>query len=155
MVDYLDEVVERVVWHIRELLDVGWMRVEVVTDHGWILLPGGMEKVDLPVAVTAKKKGRCARLKEGAVIDGPTVPWFWDQDVRIAVAPGASCFEANKEYEHGGVSPQECIVPRLTVSVGATAAAAGMAEITKVTWLGLLCRVEIAGVNQRITADIR
>ena len=30
--------------------------------------------------------------------------------------PGISCFEANKEYEHGGVSPQECVVPRLTVT---------------------------------------
>ena len=36
-------------------------------------------------------------------------------DVRIALAPGVTCFEANKEYEHGGVSPQECIVPRLAV----------------------------------------
>ena len=50
----------------------------------------------------------------------PTVPWFWDPDVRIALAPGATCFEANKEYEHGGVSPQECIVPRLTVTCWST-----------------------------------
>ena len=53
-----------------------------------------------------------------ASVDVPTVPWFWDPDVRIALAPGATCFEANKEYEHGGVSPQECIVPRLTVTAG-------------------------------------
>ena len=35
---------------IRELLDAGWKRVDVVTDHGWMLLPGGMEKVELPAA---------------------------------------------------------------------------------------------------------
>ena len=28
----------------------GWERVDVVTDHGWILLPGEMEKVELPIA---------------------------------------------------------------------------------------------------------
>ena len=108
-----------------------------------------MEKVDLPVAVAAKKKGRCARLKEGAVVGGPTVPWFWDQDVRIAVAPGASCFEANKEYEHGGVSPQECIVPRLSVKVGSAQPTAAGPEIVSVKWLGLLCRIALAGVHCR------
>ena len=108
-----------------------------------------MEKVELPAATTEVKKGRCARLKDGAAVDVPTVPWFWDQDVRIAVAPGVTCFEANKEYEHGGVSPQECIVPRLTVTAGARRRRRGGPEITKVKWLGLLCRVEFTGVGRR------
>ena len=88
LVDHLDEEVDRIVGRIRELLDAGWQRVDVVTDHGWLLLPGGMEKVELPPATTEVKKGRCARLKDGAVVDVPTVPWFWDPDVRIALAPG-------------------------------------------------------------------
>jgi len=155
LVDYLDEEVERIVARIRELLDAGWERVDVVTDHGWILLPGGMEKVELPVATTAIKKGRCARLKDGADVAVQTVPWFWDADVRIALAPGVTCFEANKEYEHGGVSPQECIVPRLRVAAGAAVKATGGPEITKVKWLGLLCRVEFAGVGQGVVVDLR
>ncbi len=155
LVDYLDQDVERIVTRIRELVEAGWERVDVVTDHGWILLPGGMEKVELPVATTDKKKGRCARLKEGAVVTTPTVPWFWDQDVRIALAPGVTCFEAGKEYEHGGVSPQECIVPRLTVTAGAASAVTGGPEITKVKWLGLLCRIELAGVGGGVVADLR
>ena len=155
LVDYLDEEVERVVARIRELLDDGWERVEVVTDHGWLLLPGGMKKAELPVATAEVKKGRCARLKEGADVAVPTVPWFWNQDVRIALAPGISCFEANKEYEHGGVSPQECIVPRLTVTAPAVAKATGGPEITKVKWLGLLCRIEFKGVGPGVTADLR
>ena len=155
LVDYLDEEVDRVITRIRELLDAEWSRVDVVTDHGWILLPGGMEKVDLPVAATEVKKGRCARLKDGAVVDAPTVPWFWDSNVRIALAPGATCFEAGKEYEHGGVSPQECIVPRMTVTAGAGPTTVGAPEITKVKWLGLLCRIELAGVGPRVVADIR
>lgn len=155
LVDHLDEEVGRIVARIRELLDAGWQRVDVVTDHGWLLLPGGMEKVELPPAVTEVKKGRCARLKEGAEVGTPTVPWFWDQHVRIALAPGVTCFETNKTYEHGGVSPQECIVPRLTVTAGIAPAATGGPEITKVKWLGLLCRIELARVGSGVIADLR
>jgi len=155
LVDYLDEEVERIVIRIRELLDAGWNRVEVVTDHGWILLPGGLDKIDLPVAVTEIKKGRCARLKDGAEVAVPTVPWFWDQNVRIALAPGVTCFEANKEYEHGGVSPQECIVPRIAVIAGAVAKATGGLEIKNIKWLGLLCRVEFTGSTQGVIVDLR
>jgi hypothetical protein len=154
LVDHLDEDVGRIVDRIRELLDSGWERIDVVTDHGWMLLPGGMEKVELPPATAELKKGRCARLKDGAAVDVPTVSWFWDPDVRIAIAPGATCFEANKEYEHGGVSPQECIVPRLTVTAGTAAPTSGPA-FTKVKWFGLVCRVDISGVPKGTVADIR
>jgi hypothetical protein len=155
LVDELDQEIDKIARRVRELLKVGWQQVDVLTDHGWILLPGGMEKADLPVAVTAKKKGRCARLKEGAAIDGPTVPWFWDQDVRIATAPGVSCFEANKQYEHGGVSPQECIVPRLSVKAGPSQPTPEGPEILSIKWLGLLCRIALAGDSAGITADLR
>ena len=113
-----------------------------------------MEKVELPPATTELKKGRCARLKAGATVDVPTVPWFWDPDVRIALAPGATCFEANKEYEHGGVSPQECIVPRLSVTAGVEAPTGGP-EFTKVKWLGLQCRIEFSGVIDGMEVDLR
>ena len=155
MVEFLEEEVNRIAGRIRELLDAGWMQVDVVTDHGWVLLPGGMEKAELPAATTELKKGRCARLKDGASVEVPTVPWFWDPDVRIALAPGASCFEANKEYEHGGVSPQECVVSRLTVRTGAQQARLNGPEFTKVKWLGLQCRVEFSGVTEKVTVDLR
>lgn len=154
LVDHIDAEVDRITTRIRELLDAGWQRVDVVTDHGWVLLPSGMEKVDLPPATAEVKKGRCARLKDGAVVDVPTVPWFWDPDVRIALAPGVTCFEANKEYEHGGVSPQECIVPRLAVTAGSKATTGGP-EFTKVKWLGLQCRVEFTGVTGKAVVDLR
>jgi hypothetical protein len=114
-----------------------------------------MEKVELPVATAEVKKGRCARLKEGAVVEAPTVPWYWDQDVRIALAPGVTCFESGKEYEHGGVSPQECIVPRLTVAVDQSVGAVTGPKITKVKWLGLLCRIELADAGKGVVADLR
>lgn len=155
LVEYLDEEVGRIVGRVRDLLDAGWKRVDIVTDHGWLLLPVPLEKVDLPVAATDIKKGRCARLKEGAVVDFSTVPWFWNQDVRIALAPGVTCFEAGKQYEHGGVSPQECVVPRLSVTAGMAGRATTGPEITKITWLGLLCRVEVAGVERGVEVDLR
>jgi len=52
------------------------------------------------------------------------------------------------------VSPQECIVPRLTVIAGA-AATTGGPEFTKVKWLGLQCRIEFTGVTDKVVADIR
>lgn len=154
-VDEIDRELDDIAKRVKVLLDAGWEQVDVVTDHGWILLPGGLEKVDLPAATVELKKGRCARLKEGASVSVPTVPWHWDPHVRIALAPGIGCFEANKEYEHGGVSLQECVVPRLHVSVGAARVTTGGAAITKLKWLGLMCRIEFENVAPGATVDIR
>lgn len=151
----IDDQVARITRRIRELCDGGWKKVTVVTDHGWLLLPGGLPKnEDLPVAVTEVKKGRCARIKDGADIAVPTVPWHWDRNVRIALAPGISCFEANQSYEHGGVSPQECVVPRLTVTSG-NAPTATRAELTKTKWRGLTLVVEFTGLPDGATVDLR
>jgi len=155
LIEDIDREIDKIARRVRQLLEAGWQQVDITTDHGWILLPGGMEKIELPVATTVKKKGRCARLKEGAAVETPTIPWFWDQDVRIAVAPGVTCFEANKEYEHGGVSPQECIVPRLSVRAGSGRPTADGPEIVNIKWLGLLCRIELTGVSADVRADLR
>jgi hypothetical protein len=155
LVDELDGELDRIARRIEVLLAAGWKRVDVVTDHGWLLLPAGLEKVELPAAAVELKKGRCARLKDGAQVAVPTVPWHWDRDVRIALAPGVSCFEANQEYEHGGVSPQECVVPRLQVRAAAAAVATGGAAITKLKWLGLICRVDFDNVPLGATVDVR
>ena len=102
---------------IEALLRHGWQQVVVVTDHGWLLLPGGLPEADLPQHLTHRRKGRCAVLKEGAVTDQQTIPWRWDATVRIAIASGIRCYEAGQEYEHGGLSPQECVTPLITVTV--------------------------------------
>lgn len=147
--------VARIVRRTRELLNAGWSVVTIVTDHGWLLLPSGLPKNDsLPVAATVTKKGRCARLKDGASVDTPTVPWHWDNNVRIAIAPGISCFEANQPYEHGGVSPQECFVPRLTVTASA-ATVRSRAEITNIKWRGLTLVIEFADLPDGAKVDLR
>jgi len=38
------EELEGILERIAELLDAGWRTVRVVTDHGWILMPGGTAK---------------------------------------------------------------------------------------------------------------
>lgn len=138
---------------IAALLEHGWARVVLITDHGWLLLPGGLPKAELPEHLTVLRKGRCARLKDFAVTSQPTAPWFWDADVQLALAPGSHCFEAGKEYEHGGLSPQECVTPVITVTraEGATSPA----RIEAVTWRGLRCTVKISGGVPGLRVDLR
>ena len=138
---------------IAQLLDHGWKSIVVVTDHGWLLLPGGLPKAELPEHLTEVRKGRCARLKDGAQTDQQVVPWRWDPSVRIAVAPGIHCYEAGKKYEHGGISPQECVVPILTVH--RPASTEGFLVIESVTWRGLRCTVTAPAARPPLRADLR
>jgi hypothetical protein len=139
---------------VQALLDHGWPRVVIVTDHGWLMLPGGLPKTELPIHLTQKRKGRCAVLKEGADVDQQTVPWRWDERVQIAMAPGISCYEAGKEYEHGGLSPQECITPVITV-VRAEEGEAEPLSIERIQWKRLRCTVKISGGRPGLRVDVR
>jgi len=147
------EEVRGITERVQALLDAGWSEVKIVTDHGWLLLPGGLPKAELPEHLTESRKGRCARLKPTSQTDQQTVPWRWDPDVRIAVAPGIGCYVAGREYEHGGLSPQECVTPVLRVRAGARTQPA--ATISDVKWRGLRCRVQVADATPGIMVDIR
>jgi hypothetical protein len=138
---------------ITALLEAGWKQVAVITDHGWLLMPGGLPKASLPEHLTVIRKGRCARLKSGAQIDDQIVPWHWDNSVPIAMAAGIGCYEAGREYEHGGLSPQECVVPVLTVRQPAGAAAP--VRIEAVVWKGLRCNLRLSGASEQMSVDIR
>ncbi len=104
----LPDQIRQLATRISELLNAGWQRVVVVTDHGWLLLPSQLPKHPLPEHLAVVRKGRCARLNEA--IQPPAgvirLPWRWNDDVQIALAPGIHAFEAGKVYEHGGLSPQ-------------------------------------------------
>lgn len=101
---------------VRRLLTAAWKEVWVVTDHGWLLMPGGLPKAELPARLTETKWGRCAVLKEAAPDhDYLVLPWSFDPVVRIVLAPGISAFSSGREYDHGGLSPQESVVPFLRV----------------------------------------
>lgn len=139
---------------VQALLAAGWQEVRVVTDHGWLLLPGGLDKLELPQHLTEARKGRCARLHPGANTDQPTVPWHFDPDVRIAVAPGLGVYVSGQDYEHGGLSVQECVLPVLTVRGNAEAVEASL-TVTSVKWTGLRCRVEVADAPEGALVDLR
>lgn len=139
---------------ILTLLNYGWKKIIVLTDHGWLLMPGGLPKVQLPEHLTILRKGRCARLKEGAQTNMLTLPWHWDADTWLAFAPGISCFESGKDYEHGGLSPQECVTPVVTIQK-----VAGNPElhisIESVTWKGLRCSIRIQDASSGVMVDLR
>lgn len=150
---HLERALRALQGRIVALLDHGWTRVVVVTDHGWLLLPGGLPKADLPEHLTEVRKGRCARMKPFSTTDHLTVAWHWDAEVFFALAPGSACFEAGKEYEHGGLSPQECVTPVLTVS--RPAVAASTVSTQSVTWKGLRCVIGLAGATPGVQVDVR
>lgn len=155
MVAQVDAQVRLVAGRVRELLAAGWRQVVVVTDHGWLLMPDKLPKVELPKHLADPRKGRCARLKPGADIPEATVvPWTWDPDVWIALAPGIATFVDGKTYEHGGVSPQECVIPRLTCRTPSSAAAVQV-EIVETRWVGLRLRVSLAGSHAGCSVDVR
>jgi hypothetical protein len=148
----LDRELKRICDRAIELLDAGWQTVKIVTDHGWLLIPGGLPKTDLKPALAEIKKSRCAQIRPDAAVDYPVVPWFWDRNVRIALAPGITSFEDGKIYAHGGLSPQEVVVPEIIVS--RESRQSGGIEIGEPAWAGLRCRVRVEGAMGNI-ADIR
>lgn len=136
---------------VYALLEAGWKTVRIVTDHGWLWLPGGLPKSELPAYLAESRWGRCAALKGNASTELQTVPWHYEPSVSIALAPGISCFRAGTEYAHGGLSVQECVVPVLTVTLPTETLGV---SIKSVKWTGMMCRVSAeGGVGMR--TDIR
>ncbi len=139
----------------RQLLGAGWKAVRIVTDHGWLLLPGGLPKSELPAALVENKWGRCAVVKPGAVTPERSFPWFWNPEQGVVLADGISCFKKGEEYAHGGLSLQECRVQELRVTSEAQAAGAKTAAITDVLWKGLRCKIAVDGGFAGLSVDIR
>ena len=146
----IGEQVALLVERINALLNAGWREVRVVTDHGWLWLPGGLPKVSLPRYLVTTRWSRCAVVKGMSRVEVPTVPWHWNSQERVAVGPGIACFVANTEYAHGGLSLQECLVPVLRVTAGAGSAATP--SIASVAWVGLRCRVRIENAKGLVVA---
>lgn len=150
----IEEQVDLLLERIEFLLDAGWREIRVVTDHGWLWLPGGLPKVDLPKYLTASRWARCAAIKGGSTVEVPTVRWHWNAHERVAVAPGIACFGAGNEYAHGGMSLQESLVPVIRVTAGEAAAKAA-AKIEEVSWVGLRCRVQVEAAQAGLSVDLR
>jgi hypothetical protein len=148
----IDTELDTLVDQIAGLLENGWARVRVVTDHGWLLVPGGLPYVAVPAHLTVTKWSRCATVKGDARPSVPVYAWHWNPHVRIASPPGAGSFAPHAEYSHGGISPQECIVPELVVELGVEGTSA---SITTVSWRGMRCRVTVATNTPSVLVDLR
>lgn len=140
---------------IEQLLAAGWKTVKVVTDHGWLLMPGGLPKIELPAVLVENKWGRCAVIKPGAATKEKLFPWYWNENQSVALANGISCYKAGEEYTHGGLSFQECLTMELSVSTGASASQTPAIEITDILWKGLRCKIAVDGEFDDLFFDIR
>jgi hypothetical protein len=138
---------------VLELFNAGWSTVHVLTDHGWLWMPGGLPKVDLPKHLTEAKWGRCALPQSGATHSLPTVGWFWGAEHPIVLAPNVCVFMNGVEYTHGGLSVQEALTPVLELSRGGSAKASLTIDSTK--WVGMRLQVVLSGDHQGTTLDIR
>ena len=129
-------------------------RLRIVTDHGWLLVPGGLQQAVLDPGLVEPqgKRSRCAMVKSAAQTSYLQVPWSWNGKVFMASATGARAFFAGQEYAHGGISPQECVLPVLEIS--ASEAAVQAISITRANWEGLRLRVEVADGADH-TIDVR
>ena len=149
----LERELERVAGRIERVLDAGWTSVRVVTDHGWLLLPGGLPKVDLPKHLTQSRWVRCAVMAGESAPDVVRAPWHWNNAQWFATPPGVACFNRSEEYAHGGLSIQECLIPDLVVTRAEARETAG--SIRSVTWRGLRCFIEAEVRGGPVTADLR
>jgi hypothetical protein len=150
---WLDEQLRAVSLRVCDLLKAGWQRAVLITDHGWLLLPGGLPKVELPAHLTQARWPRCAVPQPGAQHGFKEAPWFWGGGHSVVCAPGISAFKGGVEYAHGGLSLQEALTPVLTVTAGEQAVKP--VEIAHVEWKGMRLRVQLKGGFASTTLDIR
>lgn len=150
----IDDQLELLVDRIEALLAAGWERVRIVTDHGWLLVPGGLPDVSLPKYLTGSRWSRCATVNAGAHVSVPTAGWYWNPSEIFAFGAGVHCFGSGNYYAHGGVSLQECLIPDLMMSSDVTIPEV-TASIATVHWMGMRCRITLEPAGVSATADLR
>jgi hypothetical protein len=150
----IEELFEQIQETISTAFEKGIKRIKIVTDHGWLLLPGGLPKQELNRDLAETRWGRCALIKEGASTTLLHLPWRWNPGIYIAYAPGISFFKKNEEYAHGGISIQECLVPMLTVDSN-LAAVSNRAKLKDFKWINLTCKIETDHTPDGYFVDIR
>ena len=106
---------------VNHLADAGFTRAIIATDHGfaWMFATSAGNAVAKPAGEWLMTKDR-ALLGSGAADSGSLVMPVADAGIRtnlakIAVPTGMATYTAGVTYFHGGLSPQECILPLLDV----------------------------------------
>ena len=149
----VDNELDRLARRITGLLKAGWRSVRVVTDHGWLLLPGGLPMVTLPKHLTESKWARCAVIAGDSTPDAPLHPWHWSPNEYFASPPGIACFSKRPEYAHGGLSIQECLIPDIRVE--GTTDDGTKATIQAIAWVRYRCNITVIARGGPVTADLR
>jgi len=153
MVKRVEELFDQVQETLEQAFSKGIKRIKIVTDHGWLLLPGGLPKTQLNAGLFETRWGRCALIKEGVNTDLLHLPWRWNPSIFIAYAPGISFFKANEEYAHGGISIHECLIPILIIEN--PNASNVEAKIQDFKWVNLKCSIQSSEVTDGYSVDIR
>ncbi|MFQ6238238.1 BREX-1 system phosphatase PglZ type B [Sinorhizobium meliloti] len=152
---HLDTLIQEIRERVTQLLVAGWETVRIVTDHGWLLMPGGLPKMELPSALSVNKWGRCAAIKPGASANIQLHPWFWNPSEHFALADGISCLRQGLEYAHGGLSLQECLTLHLMVKGHAELPRSAAIKFSDIVWKHLRCTVVLDGGTTDMVLDIR
>ena len=150
---HLDSLLSEAVERVEQLMAAGWSEIRIVTDHGWLLMPGGLPKTELAASLSVNKWGRCAAIKPGASTDQRLYHWFWNPTQCFVLADGIRCFQAKKQYAHGGLSLQECLTMSLTLR--GSGVGGGSVRIAGITWKKLRCTVTIEPVVPGMRLDVR
>lgn len=138
----IDRQVEVILERIKELIEAGWHTVEIITDHGWLLSPLGLEKEELPAHLTHSKWGRSALPSAGARHQLQSIPWTWDASQEVVIPSGAKSFRKG-EYAHGGISLQECCIPRLSVQAAQGEVSSAPVSLASANWAGLRYKAKL------------
>jgi hypothetical protein len=152
---HIDPLLAEIAERITALLVAGWNSIRVVTDHGWLLMPGKLPTIQISKDLTDNKWGRCAAIKLGASTNERLYPWFWNPNQQFALADGVGCYGKSVDYNHGGLSLQECLTLDLVVTRSGNASAKQVAELTDIAWKGLRCTVAVDGQYASLSLDIR
>ncbi len=113
----IDAVLEDVVARVEGLLKAGWKNIRIVTDHGWLWVPNKLAEASISKNTVKKRLARCAILKDNIDTAELKVPWHWNDNVSVAMAPGIAGYVAGDYYNHGGLSLQECLTPVINIHI--------------------------------------
>jgi hypothetical protein len=144
-------------WEIAERVKMffinGWKRVILVTDHGFLSMPGGFPKMEISNVLLDERGGRAASPKENANVSCGQYPWHWNSGKYYALADGVNCFKEGVRFAHGGLSLQECLTLRLTVSGKEVP---GEVSNISVKWVSEgICKVTVSGDAKGKSLDLR
>lgn len=149
----LDDLLQGVEERIEELIRAGWKQIEVVTDHGFLALPGGLPTTKLASNLSENTWGRCAALKTGAHNEEAHYSWFWNPAHSFAFPGGVNCYGRSREYAHGGLSLQECLTERFTIKPSSPEG--NRVKVSNSVWRGMRLTVAIEGSGEGLHLDVR